>query len=148
MRQSRAKSVQSVLKKKGIATTELDGKAREKELKSFLSGDTWYHGVEVDRLSKQEAQIIAARLVRRIAIEVALSDEKTKALEKGFADVFKRRFTRNPDKPGRTTEKQRSEELLKVAHGHLDENGITAFQKAIEKRYRPQPGEKYEPGRK
>ena len=146
-RQARAKTVQSVLKKKGLTPTELDDKAREKELKSFLSGDAWYHGVEVDRLSKQEAEIIAARLVRRTQADTELSDEKAKALEAELMKVFKRRFTLNPDKPERTTRKQREEQLLKVARQHLDEKGIAAFQKANAKRWRPQPGEKYEPGK-
>src|SRR5207302_5069022 len=44
--------------------TELEGKSRDESVKDFLSGKGWYHGADVDRLSEEEADIIAARLVR------------------------------------------------------------------------------------
>ncbi len=56
--QTRTKAVQAVFEKSGLTATELDGKAREAELNSFLSADPWYRGEEVDNLSKQEAAII------------------------------------------------------------------------------------------
>src|SRR5712692_1838666 len=42
---------------------ELDGKPREETVTDFLAGKQWYHGADVDRLSDEEAGIIAARLV-------------------------------------------------------------------------------------
>jgi len=59
----------------------LDGKARDAELKSFLSADPWYRGAEVDNLSKQQAAIIAARLVRRVQAKVEVSAETAKTSE-------------------------------------------------------------------
>src|SRR2546429_8136328 len=44
--------------------SELEGKSRDESVKDFLSGKGWYHGADVDRLSEEEADIIAARLVR------------------------------------------------------------------------------------
>src|SRR6266436_7962088 len=43
---------------------ELDGTPREETVTDFLAGKQWYHGADVDRLSDEEAGIIAARLVR------------------------------------------------------------------------------------
>ena len=43
--------------------TELEGKFRDNAVKDFLSGKGWYRGADVDRLSEEEADIIAARLV-------------------------------------------------------------------------------------
>ena len=43
--------------------TELEGKSRDNAVKDFLSGKGWYRGADVDRLSEEEADIIAARLV-------------------------------------------------------------------------------------
>src|SRR5438552_17078163 len=40
--------------------TELDEKSRDEALKDFLSGKGWYHGADLDRLSEEEADIIAA----------------------------------------------------------------------------------------
>src|SRR5262249_34071607 len=38
---------------------ELDGKSRDETVADFLSGKGWYRGAEVDRLSEEEADIIA-----------------------------------------------------------------------------------------
>jgi hypothetical protein len=59
--ESRVKTVQSTLQKNGVVATELNGENRELELKSFVSRYEWYHGSEVDSLTKCEAEIIAAR---------------------------------------------------------------------------------------
>src|SRR5215468_12357918 len=44
--------------------TELDGKSRDETVSNFLSGKGWYRGADVDRLSEEEADVIAGRLVR------------------------------------------------------------------------------------
>src|SRR6266567_6560931 len=46
--------------------TEIKRESRDEELKDFLSGKGWYRGADVNRLSEEEAGIIAARLVRRV----------------------------------------------------------------------------------
>lgn len=74
--ESRVKAVQSVLDKRDVTATGLKGTARDTALKDFESRSGWYRGVEVDQLSKQEAGIIAARLVRRLQAKVSLSEEK------------------------------------------------------------------------
>ena len=40
--------------------TELDGKLRDETVADFLSGRGWYRGADVDRLSEEEAGVIAA----------------------------------------------------------------------------------------
>jgi hypothetical protein len=59
--------------------TELDGKLRDETVKDFLSGKGWYHGADVDRLSEEEADIIAARLVRWVQAKSALPKKKPKS---------------------------------------------------------------------
>jgi hypothetical protein len=56
--------------------TELDGKSRDEALKGFLSGKGWYRGADVDRLSEEEAAIIAARLVRWVQAKRPLAKDK------------------------------------------------------------------------
>jgi hypothetical protein len=142
-RESRAKAVRAALEAKEEATaTELEGEARKQELERFLSGDGWYRGAEVDTLSKQEAGIIAARLVRRIQAKVPLPGDKAKALESGFADAFNRCITSKPDQPQENRLQQYNEELLKVAQANLDEKGVGAFKEALAKGNRPAPNEK------
>jgi hypothetical protein len=126
-----------------MTAAELDGEARDIELKSFVSGDAWYHGTDVDNLSKQEAEIIAARLVRRVQAKVALTEEKAKALEAGWAEVVARSFI-GPDS-STATRKELTAQLLKVARGNLDQSQIGAFQEAIAKGLYPAADDKEEP---
>lgn len=142
-RESRAKAVRAILQAKvGATVAELDGNAREQQLKSFHSRDGWYRGAEVDTLSKQEAGIIAARLVRRIQAKVPVPDDKAKALQLGFADAFNRCITSKPDRPQDNCLQKFNEELLKVAEANLDEKGVAAFKDALAQGYSPVSGEK------
>src|SRR5206468_5617516 len=65
--ESKAQARRSVATKlKEHEATEIKGKPRGEAITEFLSGDGWYRGAEVDRLSEEEAGIIAARLVQRV----------------------------------------------------------------------------------
>ncbi len=131
-RESRAKAVRTALEAREKATaTELDGDAREQQLKSFSSGEGWFRGAQVDVLSKQEAGIIAARLVRRIQARVSLPDDKAKALQLGFVDAFDRFIASKPDPPQEDRLQRYNQELLKVAQANLDEKGVAAFKEAL-----------------
>lgn len=150
-RDSHTKIVESLFEEifEKDGATEIVGEARETELTTFISGDGWYRAAQTVSLSMEEADIIAARLVRRIQSEVPLPDKKTKALWTGFAAVFKRQFTGETGQPKPVSQEpdpvnvqQRNDQLAKVAREHLDEAGMTAFQEALAKGYRPQPGEK------
>lgn len=122
--------------------TELQGEARERELKSFLSGDSWYRGAQVDSLSKMEAGIIAARLLRRLQARATLSDATARALEIAFIEAFKRRFIPSPDQARPAVGSRFEDDLMTAARKHLDEKGIAAFQQSIAKGYRPEPNER------
>ena len=132
--ESRTKVVQAILEKNGMTAAELNGKAREAELKSFMSGGGWYRGTDVDNLSNQEARIIAARLVHRVQAKVALSEEKAKALEGGWAETIARCFIGPESKTETAARKQElTERLWKVARENLDQGQISAFREAIAK---------------
>jgi hypothetical protein len=59
--------------------SELDGKQRDETVSDFLSGKGWYRGADVDRLSEEEAGVIAARWVRRVQAKTTLSKDKAEA---------------------------------------------------------------------
>src|SRR5439155_7161242 len=92
-RKERTAAFKAVSEKEELKARELNGSERKKALKDFLSRDGWHRSSDVDRLSEEEAGIIAARLVRRIQAKVLLSEEKAKAIQVEFTDIFKRRFT-------------------------------------------------------
>lgn len=125
-RKARAKTLASVLADR--KPNEVKGKARERMLAEFLSGKGWYRGADVDRLSEEEAGVIAGRLVRRIEKLVPLSAEKSKALETGITDVMKRRLI-NGEPANR---EQLEERILEVCRGQLNANEIATLKKAQE----------------
>src|SRR6266403_4383364 len=67
---------------------ELDGKSRDEAVNDFLSGKGWYRGADVDRLSEEEADVIAARLVHRVQQETELMKDKVDGLQRALADAF------------------------------------------------------------
>src|SRR5207302_3636646 len=72
---------------------ELEGKSRDDAVKDFLSGKGWYRGADVDRLSEEEADIIAARLVRSVQAKSALTKDKAEGLQRALADAYRQRLT-------------------------------------------------------
>ncbi len=69
--------------------TELQGDSRDKAVQDFLSGNGWYHGADVDRLSEEEADIIAARLVRWVRAKTVLANDKAEGLQRAFSDTLR-----------------------------------------------------------
>jgi hypothetical protein len=140
---TRTNAVQAALAKNALTATELDGEARDTELKSFLSADPWYRGADVDTLSKQEAKTIAARLVRRVQAKVALSQEQAGALETGLVQTFIQAY-----KDGFAGQKDKEEELkqamLNVARENLEQSEFGAFQEALAKGILPVADDKDE----
>ena len=136
-RKDRTSALDAISKKEELQARELSGAAQKKALKDFLSGQEWHRGGDVDRLSEEEAGIIAARLVRRIQAKVSVSEEKSKALRVEFMNVFKQRFT------GAQANDQTSaeEQLLNVLRGQLDEKDVALLKKTLPRSIRPLPGE-------
>src|SRR5260370_15889800 len=83
----RGERVRSILAEQGLAARELLGAARESTLGYLSSGAGWYRGDAVDRLSEEEAAIIASRLVHRVTAKVPLSDGIVDKLLAVFAGV-------------------------------------------------------------
>jgi hypothetical protein len=102
--------------------TELDGKSRDETVADFLAGKGWYHAADVDRLSEEEADIIAARLVRWVRTKTTLAKDKAEGLQQAFTDVLRKDLT------GKSTEPNRLED---IARKYLDENQIKILKQAI-----------------
>jgi hypothetical protein len=102
--------------------TELDGKSRDETVNDFLSGRGWYHAADVDRLSEEEADIIAARLVRWVRAKTTLANDKAEGLQRDFSDLLRMDLT------GKSTEHKR---LADVARRYLDQDQIKILKQAI-----------------
>src|SRR6266487_2694586 len=116
--------------------TEIQGPSRDEALKDFLSGRGWYRGTDVDRLSEEEAGIIAARLVRRVQAKTELPKDKAEGLQFAMTDALRKKLTGDSCTPN---EKQPS--LESVASKYLDQEQTKILREAIEKGVRALPNE-------
>src|SRR5438128_8193098 len=113
--------------------TELQGDSRDKSVQDFLSGKGWYHGANVDRLSEEEADIIAARLVRWVQAKSSLAKEKAEGLQRAFADTLRKDLTGKSVGPNR---------LEDVARKYLDQEQIKILKEAIKDEVAIENGER------
>src|SRR6266536_6442481 len=117
--------------------TELRGDSRDKAVQDFLSGKGWYHGVDVDRLSEEEADIIAARLVHWVQAKSSLAKEKVEGLQRAFAETLRKDLT---GEYARLNQKPRR--LGDIARDYLNEEQIKILKQAIKDEEAIENGEK------
>ena len=112
---------------------ELDGKPRDEAVTDFLTGKGWYHGADVDRLSEEEADIIAARLVRWVQGKSALTKDNAEGLQHAFSDTLRKDLTGKSVGPNR---------LEDVARDYLDQQQIKILREAIKDEQAIENGER------
>src|SRR6266446_5233926 len=122
--------------------TEIRGESRDEDLKDFSSGEGWYRGADVDRLSEEEAGIIAARWVQRVKARITLPKEKAETLRRVLADAIARRTTDDKFTPDKDTVLKLEGELQQVAGKYLDKDQVPIFKEAIAAGWGPLPNEK------
>jgi hypothetical protein len=115
------------------AINEVQSEARDKALKEFQSGHGWYRGAAVDRLSEEEAGIIAARLVHRIEAKTTLAKNKAERLRVVLEEALRKCLTEGEGE-GRLQVRQ-------VVGDLLDEKQLGILEGAIKKGVRPLPNE-------
>jgi copper chaperone CopZ len=113
--------------------TEMEGESRDETLKDFSSREGWYRGADVDRLSEEEAGIIAGRMVRRVQAKTTLAKENAEGLQRALTDAYRKRFTGGPN--------QKQSSIEDAAGKYLDQEQIKILMEAIEKGVRPLPNE-------
>jgi hypothetical protein len=113
--------------------TEMQGTSRDEAVKDFLSGKGWYHAADVDRLSEEEADIIAARLVRWVQAKTGLPKDKAEAMQRAFSNTLRKDLT------GKSTGPNRLEE---IARQYLDGEQIKILKQAIKDEEAVENGEK------
>ena len=130
-RKARKRSLTAVLKDQGIEAHELGSRERKTALAEFPSSKEWLRGSDVDRLSQEEAGIMAARLARKIKTIITLDEAKARAIEQQSAEILKRRLT--GELPEGTSPR---EQVLKVLRENLDAKDVAVLQEQL-KDYRP-----------
>jgi hypothetical protein len=105
------RSVEKMLKEQ--KASKLSGDAQAKALADLESGKGWYRGAEVNRLSEEEAGVIAARWVRRVQAKTTLTQEKAKGLRDALTEGLKKCLTGKTPMP--ETQEGKALELGRVA---------------------------------
>ena len=119
--------------------SKLSGSKQAEAMAEFNSGKGWYRGAEVDRLSEEEAGVIAARLVRRVQAKTTLAPDKAKGLEAALADAVAKCLTGKAPVP--EGEDERRLELGRVAGPFLDEAQLKVLGEAAGCGMRAMPNE-------
>jgi len=119
----------------GVSVRAVSADARPELLASFRSKGGWFDAASVDRLSEQEAGIIATRLVKRLAARTTITPEQDSALRNAIEQACRKRFI---DGEGGDIEAQ----LLAVAkEARLDARAVAALREVVALGFRPLPDE-------
>ena len=105
---------------------ELSGSPRDAVVRDIQSGSGWYRAANVDELSREEAEIVAHRLIDSINAAEPLPKEKSDLLWASFTDTLQRRFIQ-----GDMSNKEVADELFKAALQQVGPKGLEAVEKPI-----------------
>ena len=127
----------AVFRKHRIAVEALRGAESAKALSDFASRSGWYRSADVDRLSDEEARIIAARLVARLCTRAALPELQVNVLEMAVAEACAHELIRNPTQSPAERKRRLASAVLAAARTRLDALAYAAFADAVRLGHRP-----------
>lgn len=133
----RAAILANVSKQHSVRLKELTGQTRESSLTSFRAHEGWHRGADVDRLSEQEAEVIADRFISRTVNKAPSAKGKMAALRPALTDAIRAQLVE--DLP--STDECR-EKVMAAARQHLSESELSALASAFDLGYRPVGDEK------
>lgn len=136
-----AKSVLSILRDRGIRAEEIVGVDVRQALAAFRSGRDWYRATEIDALSEEEADVIAGRLVRRLAQRVILTADEVKRLTGALRSECARILTQADGASAVERADQIAIRLPLISSDLLDSAGLRALQEVVALGHRPLAGE-------
>lgn len=145
----RKNNADAVFKENNMEVTLVTGKDEKFLLKDFESKNNWYRGADVDKLSIEEAGIIADRLISRVNAKTPLNKDKMESLKTDFVQVFKNRFTKNytseinsdEQKVFDENKKQMEEDILSSGKKYLNETEMIALKEAVSLGLKPTESE-------
>jgi hypothetical protein len=134
--------VAAIRAKHNLSADELTDAARDAALASFRSGGGWHRGADVDRLSEEEAGIIANRLVLRVTAGAPTAAAKARLLQPVIASVVRDCLVESPDRLSARCRGTFTEDLVAVVGDHLSPPEIDALKEATKAGFRPLAGER------
>jgi hypothetical protein len=139
---ARAMVVIAVRKAHKLPAEELIGGPRDTALESFHSGGGWHRGADVDRLSAEEAVIIADRLVLRVTANAPTLSPKAELLRPIMADIIRECLVGSPDPLSARCRETFATDLIAVVGDHLSGSEADALMEAAKAGFRPLAGER------
>jgi hypothetical protein len=132
----------AIRKTHNLSAEELSGGAREAALQSFRLGGGWHRGADVDRLSEEEAGIIAERLVVRVTAKAPTISSKAELLRPIIADIVRDCLVGSPDPSSARCRETFPHDLITVVRDHLSPAETDALFAAARAGFRPLAGER------
>lgn len=138
---NRIKVVTAIFKNNQLKFEDIKDDEHAAFLNEFKTGSNWYRSINVDRLSEEEADIIAGRLITNIKTKTNLSEDKLNEISVAFSDVFKTRFKGNinwfeiTDEKRKEFQKEIEDNLIKIGARYLDEKGILDLKEGFSTMY-------------
>ena len=134
--------VERVFQENNIPVKRVDGEEHQNLLDDFRSGSPWYRGRDVDKLSAEEAEIIAERLINRVSNKISLAEGKQQLLGELFSRVLKEELTRTFSSAINTDEetvfepvmKQINNRLMNIGRKHLNHDQLAVLNEALKQK--------------
>jgi hypothetical protein len=120
-----------------LAAEELTGMARDSALESFRSGGGWHRGTDVDRLSEEEAGIIADRLMLRVTAKAPTISSKAELLRPIMADIIYECLVGSPDPFSARCCETFATDLIAIVGDHLSGPETDALVAAAKAGFQP-----------
>ncbi|MFN2386751.1 MAG: heavy-metal-associated domain-containing protein [Thermoanaerobaculia bacterium] len=111
--------VEAAFQKNELDVKALTGPALESAARSFTAREKWYRGEDVADLSREEARVLAARLVKPVEKELGA---KAPALKREFQAAFERCFI-----GGAALDR---EDFVKIALKYVGQTGVDKMEQA------------------
>ncbi|MFY9316692.1 MAG: DUF3330 domain-containing protein [Burkholderiales bacterium] len=132
----------AAFRKHRISAKALRGEQFAAAVADFAARSGWHREADVDRLSAEEARIIAARFVARMRAETVLPESRANALESAVAEACARELIQNPAQSAAARKRRLASAALEVGRTQLDALAYSVFSNAVGLGHRPLPGER------
>jgi hypothetical protein len=128
----RKATLRAVAETRELDIEELTGERLASARTGFQSGKGWHRGADVDRLSEQEAHVIADRLLARLVTKAPSAMPKTAMLRPALTKTIEGLLVGSCPSLAECRDK-----IVAMARQHLTPEELTALTEAMEMGYRP-----------
>jgi hypothetical protein len=138
---SSSDKVLGVLTRYGLVASQLAERERLEAHKSFASGRDWYRAAGLDRLSDEEARVIAARIIARLRGKMPMTLDQADQLETAISVACARVL---PDASATSASVRRHEiasEILDAGRTMLGDRDFATLSEAVALGHRALPHE-------